>query len=105
MFKKAAELYNKVKYIFEKVDKKWIETQNVSENLSIDLYLDDLPPMPPLAGDEEVKLITRLPTLLAHIKAGNNSYKFKNEIRQILHLLYQHNKTTKKVYKNLIKSI
>ena len=68
-------------------------------------------------GEEEVKeekglkiltpnkLLTRLPILLAQIKAGNNSYKLKNEIRQILYLLYQHNKITKKVYNNLIKSL
>ena len=43
------------------------------------------------------KLLPRLPILLAQIKAGNNWYKLKNEIRQILHLLYQHNKITKKV--------
>ena len=65
--------------------------------------------MPSLEGDEEEvkeekglkiltpnKLLTRLPILLAQIKAGNNSYKLKNEIRQILYLLYQHNKITKK---------
>ena len=46
------------------------------------------------------KLLTRLPILLAQIKAWNNSYKSKNEIRQILYLLYQ---ITKKVYNNLIK--
>ena len=51
------------------------------------------------------KLLTRFPILLAQIKAGNNSYKLKNEIRQILYLLYQHNKITKKVYNNLIKSL
>ena len=64
--------------------------------------------MPPLEGDEEEvkegkrlkiltpnKLLTRLPILLAQTKAGNNSYNLKNEIRQILHLLYQHNKITK----------
>ena len=50
------------------------------------------------------KLLTRLPILLAQIKAGNNSYKLKNEITQILCLLNQHNKTTKKVYNNLINS-
>ena len=73
--------------------------------------------MPPLEGDEEEvkeekclkilpqnKLLTRLPLLLAQGKAGNNSYKLKNETRQILYLLYQHNKITKKVYNNLIKS-
>ena len=73
--------------------------------------------MPPLEGDERVKegkglkiitpnkLLTRLPILLALIKAGNNSYKFKNEVRQMLYLLYSYNKITRKVYKNLIKSL
>ena len=73
--------------------------------------------MPPLEGDERVKegkglkiitpnkLLTRLPILLALIKAGNNSYKFKNEVRQMLYLLCSHNKITRKVYKNLIKSL
>ena len=51
------------------------------------------------------KLLTRLPLLLAQIKTVNNSEKLKNEIRQILYLLYQHNKVTKKVYKNFIKSL
>ena len=41
------------------------------------------------------KLSTRLPVLLAQIQAGDNSCKLKNEIRQILYLLYQHNKITK----------
>ena len=51
------------------------------------------------------KLSTRLPILLAQTKARNNSNKLKNEIRQILYLLYQHNKITKNVYNNLIKSL
>ena len=50
-------------------------------------------------------LLTRLPILLAQIKSGKNSYKLKSEIRQILFLLYQHNKITKKVYNNLIQSL
>ena len=77
---------------------------------------EDLSNMPPLAGNEEVKgekglknltpnkLLTRLPILLAQIKAGNHSYKLKSEIRQILYLLYQHNKIIKKIDNNLIKS-
>ena len=40
------------------------------------------------------KLVTRLPILLTQIKARNNSKKLENEIRQILYLLYQHNKYT-----------
>ena len=50
------------------------------------------------------KLLTRLPILLAQVKAGNNSCKLKNQIRQILYLLYQHNKSTKPVSNDLIKS-
>ena len=77
----------------------------------------DLSDMPFLEGDEEVevrkgikifnskKLLTRLPILLKQIKAENDSYRLKNEIRQILYLLYQHNKITKKVCNNLIKSL
>ena len=74
--------------------------------------------MPPLEGDKEEEkegkglkiltpniLLTRLAILLAQIKAENNSYNLKNEIRQILYLLYQHNKITKKVCNSLIKSL
>ena len=48
--------------------------------------LDDLPA---LEGDEEVK---ERKGLLTQIKSGNNSYKWKNEIKQILYLSDQHNK-------------
>ena len=51
------------------------------------------------------KLLTRLPVLLAQVKAGNNSYKLKSKIRQILYSSYQHNKITKKLYNSLIKSL
>ena len=82
------------------------------DNLGLDHYgysprfqkSDDVHPMSQLEGDEEPvkkekglkilntnKLLTRLPVLLAHIKAEN--------------LLYQRNKVTTKVYKNPIKSL
>ena len=77
-------------------------------NYHSDEFIDILD-MPLLGVDEEevkeVKglkiltsknLLTRLPMLLAGIKAGNNSYKLKNEIRQILYLLYEHFKSLKK---------
>ena len=64
--------------------------------------------MPPLEGNEEkekeekgIKVVTpnklsiRFLVLLPQKKAGNNSYKLKSKIRQILYLLYQHNKTKK----------
>ena len=34
-------------------------------------------------------MITRLPILLAQLKAGNNSQKLKNEIRKLLYSLYR----------------
>ena len=56
--------------------------------------------MPTPEGEKEVKegkglnfltpnkLLTSLPILLGQIKTENNSYKLKNEIRQILYILY-----------------
>ena len=35
------------------------------------------------------QMITRLPILLTQLKAGNNSQKLKNEIRQIVYSLYR----------------
>ena len=37
-------------------------------------------------------MLSRLPIYLAQLKAGNNSEKFKNEIRQLLHSLYRSKK-------------
>ena len=51
------------------------------------------------------KLLVRLLILIAQTKAGNSSNKLKNEIKQILYLLYQHNKIAKKINENLIKSL
>ena len=41
------------------------------------------------------QMLHRLPITLAQLKAGNNSQKRKNEIRQILHFLYKSKKTYK----------
>ena len=63
------------------------------------------------AKDSGLKILTDkqmlncLPILLAQIQAGNSSIKLKNEIRQILYLLYRSKVLTKTVYNNLIKSI
>ena len=48
------------------------------------------------------QMLSRLPITLAHLKAGNNSEKLKNEIRQILYSLYCSKSMTKQVYNNLI---
>ena len=47
-------------------------------------------------------MLSRLPITLAQLKAGNNSEKLKNEIRQLLNSLYRSKKFTKTIYHNLI---
>ena len=89
----------------------WLENEELTDKEeSVDSF-----DRPPLEGDEEVtegkrlniltpkKFLTRVPILaqsrkqFIQIKAGNNLYKLKNEIRQILYVLHQHNKITRKV--------
>ena len=48
------------------------------------------------------QMLSRLPIVLAQLKAGNNSEKLKNEIRQIFYSLYRSKKITKQIYKSLI---
>ena len=48
------------------------------------------------------QMLSRLPITLAQLKAGNNSEKLKNEIRQLLFSLYRSKKLTKQLYKSLI---
>ena len=48
------------------------------------------------------QMLSRLPITLAQLKAGNNSEKLKNEIRQLLYSLYRPKKLTKQFYKSLI---
>ena len=48
------------------------------------------------------QMLSRLPIALTQLKVGNNSEKFKNEIRQLLYSLYHSKNMTKRVYNNLI---
>ena len=51
------------------------------------------------------QMLSRLPISLGQLKAGNNSEKLKNEIRQILYSLYQSKKLSKNLYKSLVDTI
>ena len=51
------------------------------------------------------QMLCRLPITLAQLKAGNNSEKLKNEIRQLLYSLYRSKNMTKQVYNNSINYI
>ena len=55
-----------------------------------------------LKSDE---MLRRLQISVAQLKAGNNSEKLKNEVRQILYSLYRSKKLTETIYKNLINTI
>ena len=48
------------------------------------------------------QMLSRLPISLAQLKAGNNSEKLKNEIRQLLYFLHRSKKLTKQLYKSLV---
>ena len=48
------------------------------------------------------QMLRRLPISLARLKAGNNSEKLKNEIRQLLYSLYRSKKLAKQPFKSLI---
>ena len=43
------------------------------------------------------QMLSRLPISLAQLKAGNDSKKLKNEIRQLLYLLYHSKKLSKTI--------
>ena len=51
------------------------------------------------------QMLSRLPIALAQLKAGNNSQKLINEIRQLLYSLYRSKKLTKTIYNHLINTI
>ena len=48
------------------------------------------------------QILSSWPITLAQLKAGNNSEKLKNEIKQLLYSLYRSKKLTKELYKSLI---
>ena len=50
-------------------------------------------------------MLSRLPISLAQLRAGNNSEKLKNEIRQLVHSLYRSKNLSKTIYNNLINAI
>ena len=50
-------------------------------------------------------MLSRLPISLAQLKAGHNSEKLKDEIRQLFYSIYRSKNMSKQVYNNLIKYI
>ena len=50
-------------------------------------------------------MLSRLLISLAQLKAGNNSGKLKNEIKQLLYFLYRSKNLTKAIYNQSIKNL
>ena len=50
-------------------------------------------------------MLSRLTNTLAQLKAGNNSEKLKNEIKQLLYSLFHSKNLTNTIYNNLINTI
>ena len=51
------------------------------------------------------QMLSRLPITLAQLKAGSNSQKLINEIRELLYFLYGSKKLTKTIFNHLINAI
>ena len=124
MAKKLFETKNKNKNneLVEKVKNRWSNLKDVIEEMSEDEIKTEKPDkileivkeildfnkkirkqqglgLKILTPDQ---MLSRLPISLAQLKAGNNSEKLKNEIRQILYSLYRSKKLTKQLYKSLV---
>ena len=51
------------------------------------------------------QMLQKFPIAPGQIQAGNNSESLLNEVRQIVYILYQLKKITKKIYSNTIKLV
>ena len=101
------KVLNKMKKAIKKVPEDKIsmieENEKIINIVKYILYFNQLQ-----QKGEELKILnpnqmlTRLPISLAQLKAGNNSEKLKNEIRQILYSLYRLKKLAKQLYKSLV---
>ena len=109
------------KGIFPYIDGFQVEKETDEESTSEDEEMDTTI-MPELESEESAEqrknqqgkglkiltsnqILNRLLISLVQLKAGNNSEKLKNEIRQLLYSLYRSKKLTKEIYKSLINII
>ena len=87
VYNNASYLYNKLLNDYEHLDEK---KKKSIINTNLKIYFLKETTIINVLNLTSNKLLTTLPILLAQTKAGNYSNKLKNEIRQIVYLLYQH---------------
>ena len=101
--------WSNLKDEIKKISKEEIKTEKSNEILGIVNEILDFNKM--IKKRQEVlglkiltpnQMLSRLSITLAQLKAGNNSEKLKNEIRQLLYSLYRSKKLTKQLYKSLV---
>ena len=98
--------WSNLKDVIEKMSEDEIKTEKPDKILEIVKEILDFNKKIRKQQGLELKILTpnqmlsRLPITLAQLKAGNNSEKLKNEIRQILYSLYRSKKLTKQLYKS-----
>ena len=96
-------------------------SENEVKNKGLDLlrdFIKKIVDMSPLESEAEAaeqgqglkiltpkQMITRLAILLVQLKAGNNSQRLKNAIRQIVHSLYRSKTLSKTIYNSLMNTI
>ena len=109
------------KYLVESIDKKLTKMKNIVKNVPKDKVsrveenekiIDIVERILELNSEKQLglglkiltpnQMLSRLPITLAQLKAGNNSEKLKNEIRQLLYSLYRSKKLTKQLCKSLV---
>ena len=105
------DVYNQVRTIFIKPSKQSVPIDETdSEELDTDMPLLEVEECTEQQG-QGLKLLTPEQMLsrsiisLAQLKAGNNSQKRKNEIRQLFYSLYRSKKLSKTIYKHLMNAI
>ena len=97
-----------LKDVIEKMSEDELKTEKPDKILKIAKEILDFNKRIRKQQDSRLKVLTpnqmlsRLPITLAQLKAGNNSQKLKNEIRQLLYSLYRSKKPKKQLYKSLI---
>ena len=102
----AEKISNNFEYLFDKVKElplnEKFEESKILETVEMILEFHSQEQGKCLKILTPNQMLSRLPISLAQLKAGNNSEKLKNEIRQLLYSLYRSKKLTKQLYKSLI---